>query len=167
MRRENMAEPQPRPPALQVLTQEALDQFGPHYDENHQSPNGRTSPSRGGRGQRGVTFCADSECCQWWARPCDFCAAAAAAAAAAAGTGEGTSTHTPAASSPPDRAPDSPTRRAQPEASNAELKAARRAARKRAEEEMLRQREAVLAAQTLDAGMWAAIRASEELSERC
>lgn len=88
LRRENMHE-QACQPALEVLLQETLEQFGPHYDENHLSPNGQPPPTEGPR-----TLCGDQECCQWWKKPCKFCVEKSGAA--------------PMAGSPPDKAPDSP-----------------------------------------------------------
>merc|ERR1711871_660792 len=67
LRRENMRE-QACQPALEVLLQETLEQFGPHYDENHLSPNGQPPPTEGSR-----NLCGDQECCQWRKKPCNFC----------------------------------------------------------------------------------------------
>lgn len=99
LRRENMCD-QLSLRALDVLIEESSEQFGPHYDENHRSPNGRKPPTNG---KRQVSFGLDAVCCHWWERPCRLCRE----------TDSNGSPGTPMASSPPDRAPDSPRQTAQ------------------------------------------------------
>ena len=89
------------------------------------------------------TRCEDPECCQFWTRPCSFCVASAR----------------PTASNAADRAPDNPTEPARSDAISAtESNTARNAARKLTAKQALRYREAMLAAQSLDAAIWKAIK---------
>jgi hypothetical protein len=115
--------------------------------ETHTEAQNPGAASETARGTRGETYCEDPECCYFWERPCRFCAASACATA----------------SSPPDRAPDSPPLLTEPARrsdgiSATECNAARSTARKLAAKQALRYREAVLAAQSLDAALWKAIK---------
>jgi len=95
--RENLREQAYRP----SLSQEYPQHFGLQNAENHQLSNGQALLSQE---VRGVIVCKDPERRPLRSQPCHFCASSSAKGAAA----------TPMATSPPDRAPDSPKRAAQP-----------------------------------------------------
>ena len=98
VRRENLHEQACRP----SMSQESPEHFDLQYDENHQLSNGQALLSQEGRSE---TVCKDPECRPLRSQPCLFCASSFATGGAAA---------TPMATSPPDRAPDSPRHKAQP-----------------------------------------------------
>jgi hypothetical protein len=139
-RRENLCEQACAP----KLSQDSPEHFGAQYDENHQLSICSRPLSQEVRGE---TACEDPECCQWWSQRCHFCAASSASEGAAA---------TPMATSPPDRAPDSPRQAAQPTRDDAvsaeQQKATRKAARNLALAAAKRDRELAVAVMSLDAG---------------